>query len=181
MNIPTVKECFKLIHQTEMLDNIRRHSVMVGKVALFIAEGLAKKQCHLNHSLIYSAALLHDITKTRSLKTGEFHAETGGEFLLEEGYPEVGDIVRQHVLLDQYIFHGKPYEAEIVNYADKRVLHEDIESLEKRIDYIYQRYGTSQERKKRILWGGKQIILIEQKIFNILGIDPVHLSKYIHY
>ncbi len=154
---------------------------MVAKVGFFLAKKLKRKQCNVNQQLIYSAALLHDITKTRSLKSGEPHAETGGEFLLKAGYPEVGDIVRQHVLLDNYMLNSPPTEAEIVNYADKRVMHEDIVSLKKRIDYIYNRYGTNENRKKRILWGGQQIKKIEQKIFNFLEFDPEILSDIIHY
>ena len=56
----------------------------------------------LNRDLIRAAALLHDITKTRSFVTSENHALTGGQFLSDLGYPEVGDLVRQHVRLDEY-------------------------------------------------------------------------------
>ena len=69
--------------------------------------------------------------------------KTGGRLLTDLGWPEVGDIVRQHVHLDANGHPGPPTEVEIVNYADKRVMHDSIVSLEQRMDYILQRYGTT--------------------------------------
>ena len=50
-----------------------------------------------------------------------------GPAILEElGYPHVAQVVREHVHLDGTIMDPRPLrEAEVVNYADKRVLHED--------------------------------------------------------
>ena len=69
----------------------------------------------------------------------ENHARTGAQFLSDRGYPEVGHIVRQHVVLDEYFASEELTEAEIVNYADKRVLHDQVVSLKERKYYILEK------------------------------------------
>jgi uncharacterized protein len=112
-----------------MPKHIRNHSNMVCQVALILTDGLIAAGINLNRRLVMAAALLHDITKPRSFKTGENHAQTGGTYLTALGFPEVGSIIRQHVMLDQYFAAPHPSEAEVVNYADKRILHDQVVSL----------------------------------------------------
>ena len=100
MNIPSKTECFKLIKKMDMMEHIIDHSILVSNIALFLCLKLKKYSPNLDTRLATSAALLHDITKTRSFDTKEIHSETGGLMLIELGYPEVGNIIRQHVILD---------------------------------------------------------------------------------
>ena len=102
MNIPTNEQCYTLIDEMQMMDHIVAHSLQVCRVAFFLADELNRGRNGLNCDLIRAAALLHDITKTRSFNTGENHDQTGGQFMAQQGYPEVGDLVRQHVKLDEY-------------------------------------------------------------------------------
>ncbi|MFW6241518.1 MAG: HDIG domain-containing metalloprotein, partial [Thermodesulfobacteriota bacterium] len=81
MAIPTRTECYRLIFESGMLDHIVAHSLQVSRVALLLTDALNASGADLDRPLIRSAALLHDITKTRSLETGERHSETGAEFL----------------------------------------------------------------------------------------------------
>ncbi len=172
MQIPTRKECYRLIHEMEMRDNIIAHSLQVCRVALFLTDQLLVRDIILERELIRAAALLHDITKTRSLSTREVHSDTGAELLTERGYPEVADIVRQHVRLDRYPPAASLTEAEIVNYADKRVLHDCIAPLDDRIGYILERYGSSREIRDRIRETWNATIELEQKIFACLTFSP---------
>jgi putative nucleotidyltransferase with HDIG domain len=181
LNIPSKDECLRLIAEEKMMDNIILHSKQVGQVALFLTDRLNAVNFKLNRNLIFAAALLHDITKTRSITTGENHAKSGAEMILALGYPEVGDIIAQHVHLDHFCFHDPPNEAELVNYADKRVLHENVVSLDERMAYIVKRYVSTPDHMKRIcdLW--KESQQLEQKLFGYLTIDAdnlaVNLSK----
>jgi putative nucleotidyltransferase with HDIG domain len=100
MQIPTQEECFQLILHMEMLENIVAHSFRVCQVATLLADELIEADVVVNRELVRASALLHDITKTRSIKTGERHADTGGQVLREQGYPEVGCIIEQHVVLN---------------------------------------------------------------------------------
>ena len=98
-----------------MLENIVAHSMQVCQVATLLTGYLNSGGNDLDGDLIRAAALLHDITKTRSLSTSENHAATGAAYLRESGYPEVGKIVGQHVNLDDFQPDGRITAAEVVN------------------------------------------------------------------
>jgi len=176
MNIPSKKQCFDLIKKMAMMDHIIDHSIMVSNVALFLSLELKKYYPDLNSRLTTSAALLHDITKTRSFDTNENHSETGGRMLVNLGYPEVGDIIRQHVMLDSYGNNSPVSEQEIVNYSDKRILHDKVVPLDQRLEYIKLRYGTRKEFKDRIQIMWQNTLTLENKIFCRLDITPNQLS-----
>ena len=145
---------------------------MVCRVALVLTDGLIDAGIDINRPLVRAAALLHDITKPRSFKTGENHAQTGGEYLTALGFPEVGHIVRQHVMLDHYFSDTAPNEAEVVNYADKRVLHDRLVSLDDRMTYILQRYARTAERRALLKQLWNQTRGLEQRLFSYLTFPP---------
>ena len=180
MQIPTQEQCYQLMCDMEMMDHIVVHSMQVCRVATFLADHLNPRQNRFNHNLIRAAALLHDITKTRSFKTRENHALTGGQFLAEQGYPHVGELVRQHVRLDEYPNPLVLGEAEIINYADKRVLHDQVVSLDKRLDYILEKYGQQPEQQDRIRWLWEKTLELEAKIFDDLSFDPEDLNRLLN-
>ena len=180
MKIPTQEQCFLLMCEMKMMDHIVAHSMQVCRVATFLADQLNPAQNRLNYDLIRAAALLHDITKTRSFKTEENHALTGGQFLAERGYPEVGDLVRQHVRLDTYPDPITLGEAQIINYADKRVLHDRIVGLDKRLDYILEKYGKLPEHQERIHWLWGKTLVMEGEIFSELAVAPQDLNRLLN-
>jgi putative nucleotidyltransferase with HDIG domain len=177
MQIPTEIECYRLMLKMGMLENIMAHSLQVCHVATWIGEQLRRRGTAIHLELVQAGALLHDITKTRSIQTGEIHSETGGRYLNRLGYPEVGDIVRQHVKLDVYFESAQPSEAEIVNYADKRVLHDRIVSLEDRMDYILDRYGNAAGFKDAYSWLQDRSLDLEVRIFALLQMRPEALES----
>jgi len=180
MKIPTRDECYKLMYAMEMMDHIVVHSMQVCRVATLLAENLKPAGIQFNYDLIRAAALLHDITKTRSFKTQENHAETGGQYLTELGYGEVGSLVRQHVRLDDYPQNVSLGEAEIINYADKRVLHENVVSLDKRAEYILEKYTKVPEDRQRVYLLWEKTREIEAEIFGALSFAPDDLNNLIN-
>jgi len=179
MNIPSSKECYELIREMGMMDHIVDHSEQVCRVAVYLADKLNHKGIDLNLELIRASALLHDITKTRSFRTKENHAETGGKFLQERGFIEVGHVIAQHVKLDTYVASSSPVEAEIVNYADKRVLHDQIVSLKDRMAYILERYADGMESRERILGLWAKSKDLEKRIFSYLPFFPDELKQVV--
>jgi uncharacterized protein len=133
----------------------------------------------VNRQLVQAAGLLHDITKTRSFETAENHALTGAQVLADFGYPQVGNLVRQHVRLDDYPEHQILSEAVIVNYADKRVLHDRIVSLDERMSYIQERYGSRPEHRHRILLLWQKTAALEKQIFTCLPFSPDDLIHHL--
>jgi uncharacterized protein len=172
VRVPMQNECLQMLDTVEMPAHIQDHSRLVCRVALALADGLIAAGLTINRQLVMASALLHDITKPRSFETGENHAQTGGEYLASLGFPEVGDIVRQHVVLDDYPPGAAPNEAEIVNYADKRVLHDQVVPLDDRMSYILMRYAKTRQRQARLheLWD--QTRKLEQRLFRHLSFAP---------
>jgi putative nucleotidyltransferase with HDIG domain len=174
--VPDRNECRMLMEQHGMLDNIVAHSLEVSKVALFLSEGLNQKGQRIDLRLVEAGALLHDIAKTGCLRTKEDHTQAGYRLLKQMGYERVGRIVGQHVWLDG---EGDPFsvsEEEVVNYADKRVRHDQIVSLEERFVDLRQRYGKDDRSIAYLERMEKAILGVEAKIFQILGSDPHGLS-----
>ncbi len=179
MQVPRKARCLRLFRTVRMPDHIQSHSMQVCRVALLLADGLRQAGVHLNRDLVQASALLHDITKPRSFTTGENHAQTGGEFLSELGFPEVGDIIRQHVVLDVYFADDYPNEAEVINYADKRVLHDRVVPLTDRMQYILERYAKTVERQMLLKKVWDQTILLEDRLFSYLTFTPGRLSEFL--
>ena len=170
--LPSIKECLDLMREHKMLEHIVRHSILVNKIALFLAEELNKKGENLDISKVQAAALLHDITKTRSILTKEDHAYTGGRLLDELGFNGISEIVRQHVTTDNNINSPTITESEIVNYADKRVKHDKTVTLKERFDDLVERYGTNKERTCQINRSKQRAVDLEKKIFSKLNANP---------
>lgn len=179
MNMLSKNECLQLMCDMLMPEHIVAHSIQVYRVAACLADHINSKKNHLDNQLLQAAALLHDITKNRSFETAENHALTGGQQLADLGYPEVGHLVRQHVRLDDYSDPQDISEAVIVNYADKRVLHDRIVSLDERMRYIQERYGTEPQHKQRIqlLWDKTQVL--EKQMFEQMSFSPEDLFSHL--
>jgi putative nucleotidyltransferase with HDIG domain len=164
--IPSRDKCLELIDASDMLPHIKDHSMTVCRVAVTIAHALNKHTSRYNLAEIEAAALLHDITKTRSLSSGENHSLTGAATVAAWGYHSVADIIRQHVTpdTDGHIVTA----AEIVSYADKRVLHDRVVPLHERFSYLKKRYGKSREDIRRIDAAHRRTEEIEQRISAML-------------
>ena len=179
MKIPSVETCYRLIEDMGMLPHIVDHSEQVCRVALCLVDHMNHSSARLNRPLVQAAALLHDITKTRSFETGEDHAFTGQKMLKERGFPEVAQIVGQHVHLYDAPRGEGVDEAQIVNYADKRVLHDEIVSLEKRMEYIVERYGQEEAHRNRIMLLWEESRGLEERLFSHVVFPPHALNRYI--
>lgn len=178
VNLPDEDRCRELMRQYEMLPHIVEHSYRVCQIALFLAAALNRVGASLNPELVTAGSLLHDITKTRSIRTRERHAESGRELLLELGYPEVAEVVGGHVNFDG----GDPSkplsETDIVNYADKRVRHVQVVSLEDRFEDLVARYGKTEEARKRLETMKENVRRLESRIFSALEMDPGMLGGF---
>ncbi len=174
--IPTREDCLRLMVQYGMLEHIIDHSIAVARVALFLSIKLNRKGQRIDLPLVEAAALLHDLTKTECLRTKEDHALTGSRLLKGMGYERIGDVVAEHIHLSKETDPSWISEEEVVNYADKRVQHDRIVSLEERFEDLKGRYGKS-ERALELLEGLRRATFeIEKKIFSVLEFDPDHLE-----
>ena len=171
MQLPTKDECYKLMQQFGMYENIVKHSEQVESIALAIAEHV-NDTITVNKQLLSTSALLHDIAKAICIeKKGRRHDVKGGEILRDLGYVEIALIVESHVIIDNYDQNGPLEEREIIFYADKRVMHDEIVSIDTRIDDLVERYGVTEDIKERIRQNKPFLILLEKKIQSFLTRD----------
>jgi hypothetical protein len=93
------------------------------------------------------------------------------------GYERVGEVVAEHILLSKRKDATFVSEEEVVNYADKRVQHDRIVSLEERFNDLQDRYAKDQRAFGLLEELKKATFEIENKIFSILMIDPNNLQS----
>ncbi|HPI93740.1 MAG TPA: HDIG domain-containing protein [Deltaproteobacteria bacterium] len=165
--IPTLDESLRLIELHRMPGHIFAHSIMVRRVALAIGSSLLASNRDIDLRLVGSSALLHDICKMECIGNGGDHALKGMELLCRYGYPRVGDVVGQHVRLRTLALD----EAMVVNYADKRVMHTRVVSLDRRFVDLMARYGTDEGRRERILGHHRVCLQMEDMIVNACNAD----------
>jgi len=174
--IPSLDQAIGLIERSLMPPHILVHSIMVRRVALVLGASLVRRGSVLDLALVEMAALLHDISKMECVGTGRDHALMGQDFLSAHGYPLVGDVVGQHVRLRSMELN----EAMVVNYADKRVMHDRVVSLDRRFVDLMARYGTDGARRDRILLHHRDCarmeeIILERCDMDLDGLDSLNL------
>jgi HD superfamily phosphohydrolase YqeK len=156
--------------------HIRKHSLAVARLGVFLAEKLKEKGISVDVGLVDRACLLHDISRIcdleesgydRSLQaiTDEDRAkwrqlrakfpkschEDAAFALLRDAYPELALAVKRHryaALLDEK---DKPvtWEEKIVYYADKRVMHDRIVPLKERLEEAHRRNAPQRSSADR--------------------------------
>ena len=176
--IPGVNECLDLMEQYHMLPNIKDHSIVVTEVAGVITNGLIAAGYDLSLETVIAGALLHDIGKTACLDNDDDHAARGLEICLAHNLKTIADIVAEHVILKNYAPQNGFAEKEIVYYADKRVNHDKVVSLEERLDYILERYGMNNEvRCRAIKRNYARCQDLEKRMFSFLTFDPADITE----
>ncbi len=159
--------------------HIREHCTIVCRVACALAKELNKHGETLNINEIEAAALLHDITKSNSINTRENHAETAARLLASLGYKRIAAIVNAHITVPPVQNSSRVTEEEVVNYADKRVRHSTLVSLDERFRDLMHRYGRTKKSQNRIARLKIRTHAIEQKIFSRLPYTPEDISVLI--
>ena len=147
MKIPEIEECEAIIREYKMPEHIRKHTEAVRKVANCLAKKISGKK-EVNLELVDKGALLHDSLKMYCIENKCRHASEAGKLLSEKGYPEFGEVLKLHGLEEVNNFdENTSLEAKIIWYADKRVTHDIVVTLEKRYEYLKEKYGSKSEGK----------------------------------
>lgn len=121
-------------------NNIIAHMKKTAEMAETLKPRLEEKK--LDWDLIKKAALLHDMLRTERL-----HALKGADALRKEGYYEIAELVEQHHDLE--IKEDAPLtEAEILFYADARIMEDQIVSVEERYRASYMKCRCAEAYKK---------------------------------
>ncbi len=180
-NLPTHKECLAIIKAHHVPPHIVNHSMVVSKLAVFLARKLKEKGETVDINLTESACLLHDIVRVCDIKELDYSRigrpvttedkekwqqlqkkyekiphEDAAYDILKEKYPALALTIRKHrytVLLDEKE-RPNTWEEKLVYYSDKRVMHDKIVSLEERLTEGHKRYALfskSNPQRKSII------------------------------
>ncbi|MCJ7674172.1 MAG: HD domain-containing protein [Sedimentisphaerales bacterium] len=165
-SLPTRRQCLELMDELGVPLHIRKHSLAVARLGVFLAKKLKEKGISVDVDLVDRACLLHDILRICDLKESGYDRswqaitdkdrakwrqlraryrnlchEDAAFALLRDAYPELALAVKRHryaALLDEK---DKPvtWEEKIVYYADKRVMHDKIVPLKERLEEAHRR------------------------------------------
>lgn len=175
-SVPSTKDCISLWDKYQMLSNIRLHSQLVAQIASTVALLFYKQNDSLEVQSVRAAALLHDLGKSYTILYGGNHCQLGASWVIENtGNPAIAQGVFHHIhwpgplKIDKYLL---PLS---IIYADKRVKHDKIVSLNERFQDLINRYGVNQKIITSIKKSFQQAREIESLFSNKLHID---LSSY---
>jgi hypothetical protein len=155
---------------------------MVWRVARVVAKGLhnGNHQPAISMDLLRAACLLHDIGKYPCILDGaHYHDQRGRQMLEAEGLAEVGEIVARHVILGDT--DDEPVvEKHVLFYADKRVVHDQLVTLEKRFEYLFHTYAKSPQSRDALEAMKESTIKLEKKIFRRLDFRPEDVASLLN-
>ncbi|MGC8905995.1 MAG: HD domain-containing protein [Desulfomonilaceae bacterium] len=177
--IPNHEECIRLLEKYSTPLHIILHSEMVWEVGKVVAEGLSRHKHPLDINLVRASCLLHDIGKYLCILEGRgYHDIRGQEILDSEGLPDIGRIVVQHVVLRGE--KDRPLaEEHVLFYADKRVVHDEIVTLDDRFVYLEKTYGKTPEAIKRLNVMKEETLFLERRIFDVLDFMPMDVARLV--
>jgi putative nucleotidyltransferase with HDIG domain len=134
--LPSGKECRVLMEQMQILPSpIADHCRAVSRVALQLAQALEATGASIDIELVHTAALLHDIARTR-----KNHAQAGAQLLASHGFSRLAPIVSVHMDLD--VNRDRPVdEAQVVYLADKLVDGDRCVDLDPRFNRQMETYS----------------------------------------
>jgi putative nucleotidyltransferase with HDIG domain len=137
-HIPTAAECGAMLAALGIMSPICRHGYAVAAIAEALTKRLNAQGIIIDPNLVRAASLLHDIAKGQPA-----HAEIGAAIVTKLGFPEVANIIGQHMDID--FDGGSPREAAIVFLADKLVQEDHRVPLEERFRPAFERFRDQPE------------------------------------
>ncbi len=155
-----------------MPPHIQTHSALVAVVAEHMA--LRAKELGMCDCVqtVKASALLHDIAKDYTIRYGGNHAQLGGVWALEAtGNVALAQGVVHHVFWPWDIDARTFFLPFTVIYADKRVRHDTLVSMEDRFSDLFDRYATSDWIRARIQLSMDQALEMERALGKLLEID----------
>jgi len=158
----------QLIEKYHVPVHIRRHMQKVAAVALYLGQNLQQAGEKVDLIVVRQAALLHDLMKLCDFKELDLenfdqnittqdiqfwtalmkscgdigHERAAYNVLKELGEDQIAEIVLKHRFAGLIEAENKPktWEEKLVYYADKRVKHDEVVSLEDRLHDGRERY-----------------------------------------
>lgn len=193
--LPNNEDIEKIWNEYMLPDNVRNHCKQVSYFAVNLAKKMNEKGKIVNVNLCKSAGMFHDIVrlinyvhpniddmkkamnkenfeKWKCLEKkfqGLHHEVAAGKIFRKEMFFELAQVIEKHrfeVVGDKDGLVG--WEEKLVYYSDKRVLHDQVVSLDERFEDSKNRHykGNFPNEKNKYV---KLVYKLEKEIFNVIG------------
>lgn len=195
--IPTREDCYHLMEKYKVPIGIKKHCQAVNTIAVFLAKKLKAAGVDIDVDLVDASSLLHDLVRVVNFyafeggkheemvvwqqlkdKYGHMDHAVAAYEILKDIYPKVAEVVARHGC--EAVIRGdqKTWEDKVVTYADRRVVHTTIVSVEDRYEDaahrhadFYEKSGLDANAEK------KRVLKIEKDIFSNLKFKPEQLLE----
>jgi molybdenum cofactor cytidylyltransferase len=165
--LPSPEECRVLTETIQCVPaSIVAHSRAVAAVAYRLAQALNRVGVRVDGELVRTAALLHDIARSRKRD----HAEAGARLLEAHGFTRLAPIVGAHMDIETSA-HQPVDEAQVVYLADKLVLGDQRVELAQRFAAPMRKYGADPAAAAAIEKRRENARCILAKVERLTGLD----------
>jgi len=179
--VPSEQMCQEFWDRYLMPEHIRRHSAMVGDLAVAISEmslSNAAMNGRVNVDEVRASALLHDLAKAYTIRYGGQHAALGAAWAQDlTGNPAIAQGVMHHVWWPWEVDPERYFLPLAVLYADKRVRHDAVVSLGARYSDLFERYGKTPSIVERIKMSLAQARALEETLSDLVG-ENLHACDF---
>ncbi len=155
--LPTRKQCFELLKQYRVPEHIVKHSVIVAKLAVFLAGRLREKGISVDIELVDRACLLHDVARPCDFKGSD--SNSSKQAIKEQSYgllPE--DRAKWQQLKAKY--QGLCHED--IAYELLKIKYPELAVTIKRHRYI----AILDEKEKPTTWEEKLVYYADKRIMH---------------
>ena len=119
-----------------------------------------------------ASALLHDLAKAYTIANGGNHSQIGAAWVAQlTHHPVIAQGVLHHVAWPGELDPAKYLLPLVVQYADKRVMHEHQVTVVERFDDLITRYGRTEEIRARIRDNMEHTLELERRLSALVGVD----------
>lgn len=170
--VPDIEECRALWDEKNMQPHIQEHCRMVADIAMWIGKQARNAGIVFDLNELLAAALLHDIAKPYTIQHGGNHAQLGASWVQQRiKNPRIAQCVLFHVHWPWELNAWKWPMPLIVQYADKRVMHDAFVTIDERFTDLMKRYGTTERGRWFIERSHQEAKFLERHFTLDLGID----------
>ena len=170
--VPDDAACKALWERFGMLDHIAEHSLVVAQVATAVAKRAKALGMDVDVATVRASAMLHDIAKTYCIRHKGNHSQLGAAWAAEAtGNPAVALGVNHHVYWPFDLDVDKYFTPLAVIYADKRVRHDGLVTIESRFADLIERYGVNEYIRGRIEITKAQAAALENLLSDTLEVN----------
>ena len=164
---PDLDACVALWDKYAVPPHIRDHCRQVSLIVATLGALAIEKGAVCSRPVLLAGAMLHDLAKFYTIQYGGNHAQLGAAQVLKETKNFcVAHMVYHHVHWpwEVNVFNDRMLAPLLLVYADKRVKHDKIVSVEDRFEDLQKRYGHTELARKRITASMYQGLEIEQAL-----------------